>query len=88
MTFGKKFTDEFQRQATPDVFFPCLLDILNRNEPDFEATCQELNFNKEISFVEFLSSGIIGFIRKRLMFSLPKTSFKNRKTKFSIIRFQ
>nr|WP_319512051.1 hypothetical protein [uncultured Draconibacterium sp.] len=37
----------------PDLFFPCLLDILNRNKPDFEATYRELNFDKEISFEEF-----------------------------------
>lgn len=37
----------------PDVFFPCLLDILNRNKPNFEATYRELNFDKEVSFEEF-----------------------------------
>jgi len=37
----------------PDLFFPTLLDILNRNRPDFEATYQELNFDEEISFEEF-----------------------------------
>lgn len=37
----------------PDVFFPCLLDILNRNKPSFEATYHELNFDEEVSFEEF-----------------------------------
>lgn len=37
----------------PEAFFPCLLDILNRNKPDFEATYRELNIDKEISFEEF-----------------------------------
>ncbi|MGM0408716.1 MAG: hypothetical protein ACQERU_12085 [Bacteroidota bacterium] len=37
----------------PDVFFPCLLDILNKNKSYFEATYHELNFDKEVSFEEF-----------------------------------
>lgn len=37
----------------PDIFFPCLLDILNKNKPYFEATYHELNFDKEVSFEEF-----------------------------------
>lgn len=37
----------------PDVFFPCLLDILNRNKPNFEAIYHELNFDEEVSFEEF-----------------------------------
>ena len=37
----------------PDAFFPCLLDILNKNKPNFEATYRELNFDKEVSFEEF-----------------------------------
>ena len=37
----------------PNAFFPCLLDILNRNKPNFEATYHELNFDKEVSFEEF-----------------------------------
>jgi len=37
----------------PDIFFPCLLDILNRNKPYFEATYREMNFDKEVSFEEF-----------------------------------
>ncbi len=37
----------------PEVFFPCLLDILNRNKPGFEAVYRELNFEKEVSFEEF-----------------------------------
>src|SRR6056297_1779109 len=40
-------------QKMPDAFFPCLLDILNRNKPYFEATYRELNFDKEVSFEEF-----------------------------------
>lgn len=37
----------------PDAFFPCLLNILNRNKSNFEATYRELNFEKEVSFEEF-----------------------------------
>lgn len=37
----------------PDAFFPCLLDILNRNKPYFEATYHALNFDEEVSFEEF-----------------------------------
>ena len=37
----------------PDVFFPTLLEIMNRNKPNFEATYRELNFDKEVSFEEF-----------------------------------
>ncbi|MFW6327006.1 MAG: hypothetical protein ACOC2F_01700 [Bacteroidota bacterium] len=37
----------------PDVFFPPLFDILNKNKPGFEATYHELHFDKEISFEEF-----------------------------------
>ncbi|MFO7798238.1 hypothetical protein [Rhodohalobacter sp.] len=44
---------ELITQTMPDLFFPTLLDILNRNRPDFEAAYQELNFDKEISFEEF-----------------------------------
>lgn len=40
-------------QKMPDLFFPTLLGILNRNRPGFEATFQELNFDKEVSFEEF-----------------------------------
>jgi len=40
-------------QTMPGLFFPTLLDILNRNKPGFEATYRELNFNEEISFEEF-----------------------------------
>jgi hypothetical protein len=37
-----------------DLFFPTLLDILNRNRSFFfEATYQELKFDEEISFEEF-----------------------------------
>ncbi|MDR9366729.1 MAG: hypothetical protein RI575_15440 [Balneolaceae bacterium] len=44
---------ELITQTMPDFFFPTLLDILNRNRPDFEATYHELNFDEEISFEEF-----------------------------------
>ncbi|WP_340102666.1 hypothetical protein [Rhodohalobacter sp. 8-1] len=44
---------ELITRTMPDLFFPTLLDILNRNRPDFEATYQELNFDEEISFEEF-----------------------------------
>ncbi|GAO29127.1 hypothetical protein [Geofilum rubicundum] len=37
----------------PDAFFPTLLDILNRNKPNFEATYHEMDFDKEVSFEEF-----------------------------------
>lgn len=37
----------------PDLFFPTLLDILNKNRPVFEATYHELNFDEEVSFEEF-----------------------------------
>ena len=37
----------------PDLFFPCLLDILNRNKPDFKATYQKLDFDEQVSFEEF-----------------------------------
>lgn len=37
----------------PDAFSPCLLDILHKNKPNFEATYHELNFDKEVSFEEF-----------------------------------
>jgi hypothetical protein len=37
----------------PDVFFPCLLDILNKNKASFESTYHELNFDEEVSFEEF-----------------------------------
>lgn len=40
-------------QKMPDLFFPTLLDILNKNKPGFEETYQELNFDKETSFEEF-----------------------------------
>jgi len=40
-------------QKMPDLFFPTLLAILNRNRPDFEATYHELNFDQEVSFEEF-----------------------------------
>jgi len=40
-------------QKMPDLFFPTLLDILEKNKPDFEATYHELNFDEEISFEEF-----------------------------------
>ncbi|TVR28126.1 MAG: hypothetical protein EA390_12840 [Balneolaceae bacterium] len=40
-------------QKMPDLFFPTLLDILEKNRTDFEATYHELNFDKEISFEEF-----------------------------------
>jgi hypothetical protein len=44
---------ELITQTMPDLFLPTLLDILNRNRPDFEATYRELNFDEEISFEEF-----------------------------------
>jgi len=44
---------ELITQTMPDLFFPTLLDILDRNRPDFEATYHELNFDEEISFEEF-----------------------------------
>ena len=44
---------EMITQTMPDLFFPTLLDILNRNRPEFEATYHELNFDEEISFEEF-----------------------------------
>lgn len=37
----------------PDLFFPTLLDILENNRADFEATYHELNFDEEVSFEEF-----------------------------------
>jgi len=40
-------------QTMPELFFPTLLDILNKNRPAFEATYQELNFDEEVSFEEF-----------------------------------
>jgi len=40
-------------QKMPDLFLPTLLDILNKNKPDFEITYQELKFDNEISFEEF-----------------------------------
>ena len=40
-------------QKMPDAFFPSLLDILNKNKPNFEATYREMNFDKEVSFEEF-----------------------------------
>ncbi len=40
-------------QKMPELFFPTLLAILNRNRPDFEATYHELNFDQEVSFEEF-----------------------------------
>ena len=40
-------------RTMPNAFFPCLLDILNRNKPNFEAIYRELNFDKEASFEEF-----------------------------------
>jgi DNA-binding MarR family transcriptional regulator len=40
-------------QKMPDLFFPTLLDILEKNRPDFEATYRELNFDEETSFEEF-----------------------------------
>jgi len=48
-----KHDTELITHKMPDIFFPCLLDILNRNKPDFEATYRELNFDKEISFEDF-----------------------------------
>jgi|GEM_PF-853462 len=44
---------ELITRTMPELFFPTLLDILNRNRPDFEATYRELNFDDEISFEEF-----------------------------------
>ena len=41
------------KQKMPGAFFPCLLDILNRNKPNFQATYRELGFDEEISFEEF-----------------------------------
>lgn len=40
-------------QKMPDLFFPSLLDILNRNKPYFQTIYNELNFDKEVSFEEF-----------------------------------
>ena len=40
-------------QNMPDIFFPCLLDILNKNKSYFEAIYNELNFDNEVSFEEF-----------------------------------
>jgi len=37
----------------PELFFPALLEILNENKPDFEATYRELNFDEEVTFEEF-----------------------------------
>ncbi|MCG2588801.1 hypothetical protein [Rhodohalobacter sulfatireducens] len=44
---------ELITQTMPDLFFPTLLDILNRNRSAFEAIYSELNFDEEISFEEF-----------------------------------
>ena len=44
---------EMITETMPDLFLPTLLDILNRNRPEFEATYRELNFDQEISFEEF-----------------------------------
>ncbi|WP_430974283.1 hypothetical protein [Sunxiuqinia rutila] len=44
---------ELITQKMPDLFFPCLLDILNRNKPYFQTIYNELNFDKEVSFEEF-----------------------------------
>jgi len=40
-------------QKMPDLFFPTLFDILEKNRPGFEATYRELNFDEETSFEEF-----------------------------------
>ena len=40
-------------QEMPDLFFPMLLNILNKNKPDFKATYRELGFDEEVSFEEF-----------------------------------
>ncbi|QIA08926.1 hypothetical protein [Draconibacterium halophilum] len=40
-------------QKMPEIFFQCLLDILNKNKPYFEATYHDLYFDKEVSFEEF-----------------------------------
>jgi hypothetical protein len=40
-------------QKMPEVFFPCLLHILNRNKAYFETTYHRLHFDSEISFEEF-----------------------------------
>lgn len=44
---------ELITQTMPDLFFPTLLDILNRNRSAFQAIYSELNFDEEISFEEF-----------------------------------
>jgi len=44
---------ELITQTMPDLFLPTLLDILEKNRPDFETTYHELNFEEEISFEEF-----------------------------------
>lgn len=50
--FDKNDT-ELITNKMPELFFPCLLNILNKNKTDFEATYHELNFDKEVSFEEF-----------------------------------
>jgi hypothetical protein len=50
--FDEEDTHVINRKM-PEEFFPCLLDILNRNKQNFEATYRELNYDKEISFEEF-----------------------------------
>ncbi|NBC64991.1 MAG: hypothetical protein GVY07_04925 [Bacteroidetes bacterium] len=44
---------EMITETMPNLFLPTLLEILNRNRPEFEATYRELNFDQEISFEEF-----------------------------------
>ncbi|NBC07795.1 MAG: hypothetical protein GVY26_11440 [Bacteroidetes bacterium] len=44
---------ELITRKMPELFFPVLLEILNENKPNFEATYRELNFDKEVSFEEF-----------------------------------
>mgnify|MGYP006275747807 FL=1 len=44
---------EMITETMPDLFLPTLLDILNRNRPEFEAIYRELNFDREVSFEEF-----------------------------------
>lgn len=50
--FDEEDTHVINRKM-PEEFFPCLLDILNRNKQNFEATYRELNYDNEISFEEF-----------------------------------
>jgi hypothetical protein len=50
--FNKKDFDIFYNQM-PNVFLPALIDILEKNKPDFINIYTELGYNKEITFNEF-----------------------------------